>query len=264
VSAGTLGSVTRALLLLVTAAVAVAAGAGAGIGSAGSSPLTGNVWVVTSLLGTTPLAGTELTTEFTPSGSVSGTSGCNRYGGEYTASGKSLRISSLSSTQMACPQKIMAQESVFLKALATTRSYGVKGTTLTLRDAAGRRLLTYASQPQGLAATAWNVTAYNNGKQAVVSVSAGSKLTAAFGEDGSLTGFAGCNNYDAPYKAASPKVSIGPVASTKKECATPKGVMDQELRYLSALHTAATYRIEGSRLELRTSSGALAAEFQRR
>jgi hypothetical protein len=39
--------------------------------------------------------------------------------------------------------------------------------------------------------------------------------------------------------------------------------MDQESRYLAALSTAATYRIEGRGLELRTI-GALATEFQRR
>ena len=259
-SAGTLAPMTRALLLVVTAVVAV--GAAAGIGSAGSSPLTGKVWVLTGLLGKAPLAGTELTSDFTPSGNVSGTAGCNRYGGRYTASGQKLRISSLSSTQMACAPRIMVQEAAFLKALAVTRSYTVSGTTLTIKSAVG--VLTYKAQSQALAGTSWNVTAYNNGKQGVESVSAGSKLTAVFGKDGNLTGFAGCNNYDAPYKATPPKLSIGPVASTRKECATPKGVMDQELQYLTALHTAATYRIDGTLLELRTASGALAAEFERR
>jgi heat shock protein HslJ len=259
VSSGTLVRMTRVLLLLATALVAVAA---AGIGSAASSPLTGQVWVLKTLLGKPPLQGTELTSEFTSSGSVSGTAGCNSYGGKYTASGKSLRISSLASTQMACAPKIMAQESAFLKALSVTRSYSVSGTTLTIKSAAG--LLTYTAQSQALAGTSWNVTAYNNGKQGVESVLASPKLTATFGKDGNLSGFGGCNNYNATYKATAPRISIGAVNSTRKECAMPKGVMDQELRYLAALHTAATYRVEGSRLELRTASGALAAEFQRR
>jgi len=261
VSSGTVASMTRALLLVVAAVVAVGAAA-AGTGSAGSTPLTGKVWVLTGLLGKAPMRGTELTSEFTPSGSVSGTAGCNSYGGRYSSSGQKLRVSSLSSTQMACAPGIMAQEAAFLKALAVTRSYAVSGAALTIRTAVG--VLAYKAQSQALAGTSWNVTAYNNGKQGVESVSAGSKLTAVFGKDGNLTGFAGCNNYDAPYKAAAPKLSIGPVASTRKECATPKGVMDQELRYLTALHTAATYRIEGTRLELRTALGALAAEFERR
>ncbi|MCZ7589672.1 MAG: META domain-containing protein [Gaiella sp.] len=47
-------------------------------------------------------------------------------------------------------------------------------------------------------------------------------------------------------------------------CDQPAGVMDQEAGYLAALETAATYRVEGSKLELRTADGAIAAQFQRR
>ena len=46
-------------------------------------------------------------------------------------------------------------------------------------------------------------------------------------------------------------------------CDSPAGVMEQENLYLTALATAATYRIEGSQLELRTADGALVASFER-
>lgn len=245
------------IVLAVTVAI------GAGGASAQSSALTGKIWVLTTLLGKAPLPGTELTSEFTPSGSVSGSAGCNRYGGKFTGSGSTIRISSIASTQMACAPKLMAQEGAFLKALASARSYRVNGGKLTLKTAGGKAVLTYKAQSQRLAGTSWNVLAYNNGKQAVVSVSAATKLTAAFGNDGNLSGFGGCNSYSATYRATSPKLSIGTVISTRKACLEPAGVMEQESRYLAALHTAATYRIEGARLELRTASGALAAEFQR-
>jgi heat shock protein HslJ len=247
-------------LVLVALAVAIAAQAGA----AQSSPLTKNGWTLTTLNGKAPLAGTELTATFTASGHVSGSSGCNSYSGSYTASGSKLRISSLASTQMACASKVMTQESAFVKALSATRRYSVSGSTLTLRSTVGRTLATFKAQSQQLAGTSWNVTAYNNGKQAVSSVMSSPTLTAVFGKDGTLTGFAGCNSYNATYKAAAPTISIGAVSSTRKECTTPEGVMTQEHAYLAALHTAATYRIEGRTLELRTASGALAAEFTRK
>ena len=41
-------------------------------------------------------------------------------------------------------------------------------------------------------------------------------------------------------------------------CSTPDGVMKQEALFLQALQSAATYRLEAERLELRTASGALA------
>ena len=233
-----------------------------GNAKAQSSVLTGNVWLLTALLGRAPVHGTELTSEFTPAGNVSGSAGCNHYSAKFTQSGSTIQVSSIASTQMACAPRIMAQESVFLKALASARRYSVTGSTLTLKASGGRALLTYKAQSQLLEGTSWNVLAYNNGKQGVESVSAATKLTARFAADDNLTGFAGCNNYAATYTSTSPKISIAKLSSTRKECATPSGVMDQETRYLAALSTAATYRIEGSRLELRTASGALAAEFQ--
>jgi hypothetical protein len=39
--------------------------------------------------------------------------------------------------------------------------------------------------------------------------------------------------------------------------------MDQETKYLAALSTASTYRIDGARLEMRTADGAIAASFAR-
>ena len=44
------------------------------------------------------------------------------------------------------------------------------------------------------------MTAYNNGKQAVVSGLADTEVTALFGEDGTLSGSAGCNRYNAPFE----------------------------------------------------------------
>lgn len=241
--------------------VLAVAGVGVGATSAQPSALTGNVWLLTAVLSKAPVAGTSPTSEFT-SASVSGSGGCNRYSGKVSVSGSTIRISSIASTEMACQPKIMAQESVFLNALASARSYSTSGGTLALKGSNGRALLTYKAQSQQLAGTSWSVLSYNNGKQGVVSVNAATKLTAAFAKDGSLTGFAGCNNYAGTFKGTSPRISISQLSSTRKYCATPKGVMDQESQYLAALPTAATYRIEGRTLEMRTKSGAIAADFQ--
>jgi heat shock protein HslJ len=96
----------------------------------------------------------------------------------------------------------------------------------------------------------------------VVSPIIGAELTATFGADGNLTGLAGCNNYTAPYQIDGSKMVIGPAAATRKACAQPEGIMDQELQVLTALMTAATYQMRGDLLELRTAEGALAATFE--
>ena len=116
---------------------------------------------------------------------------------------------------------------------------------------------------QRRAGASWEVIGYNDGKQAVVSVTLGTTLTASFGADGMLSGSAGCNDYTASYKTDGSKISIGPAATTRKMCSEPPNVMEQETQYLQALSTAATVRIDGAKMEFRTADGALAADFAR-
>jgi heat shock protein HslJ len=254
---------SRTWIVLAMAVVGLGVVGSASPQSSRSSELTANIWVLAGLDGKAPLAGTSVTAEFA-SGGVSGSGGCNRYSGKARTLGRTIRISSLVTTEMACQPKIMTQESAYLKALTSARRYSIDGGSLTLKALGGRVLATFKAQSQQLAGTSWTVVSYNNGKQAVESVLAATKLTAVFGKDGNLTGFAGCNSYSAAYSGTPPKLTIAQVSSTRKYCATPTGAMDQEAQYLAALATAATYRIEGTTLELRTASGDLAAEFRRK
>ena len=77
-----------------------------------------------------------------------------------------------------------------------------------------------------------------------------------------MTGSAGCNDYFAAYKTEGDNISIGPIGSTRKICAEPEGIMEQEQQYLAALETAATYSLRGDTLDLRTAEGARAVAFQ--
>jgi heat shock protein HslJ len=124
--------------------------------------------------------------------------------------------------------------------------------------------LVYKAQTQDLAGTSWEVISYNNGKQAVTSVLAGSSITAEFGKDGTLSGNSGCNSYNGSYTINGNQITIGPLASTRMACSAPEGVMEQEAQYLAALETAATYQIEGTVLELRTQDGALAVQYNKK
>ena len=246
------------MITAAAAALVVASAAGA----AGSSKLTGHVWLLTTLSGKAPLAGTSPTMAFAAN-KVSGSTGCNAYSGGYEAGVRTLRISQpVATTMKACTPPVSAQEKSFLAMLDKVRRYVVRGDTLTLRGSLGREVATLKAQSQELAGTSWRVTAYNNGKSAVMSVAAATKLTAAFSK-ASVSGSGGCNTYDATYTAAPPKISFGPIAATRKNCPTPAGVMSQEGAYFAALGTAQTYVVEGSTLELRTGSGALAVELTR-
>jgi len=225
--------------------------------------LTGQTWLLTKL---GPVARTKagITVRFAPSGKVSGFAGCNSFSGTYRSSGSSITVSrKLAVTRKACARLVMAQERLYLAALTAARTYSIAGSILKLKGKTEATLATFGVQSQSLAGTRWVVVDYNNGKQAVVSVLAGTKLTADFDTAGHMAGFAGCNDYSGPVKATPPKISIGPLASTKKFCSAPTGVMEQENAYLAALASAATYSIQGTTLEFRTAGGAIAASFSR-
>ena len=227
----------------------------------GTNTLDGTSWTLATLNGQPALKDTTVTLNFA-AGKAAGSDGCNNYGGSYTADGTNIKFSQpMAATMMACPEPIMKQATAYMQALGQAATYKADAKQLTLYDAGGKELATFSAQSTSLAGTSWIVTGYNNGKQAVVSVMAGTELTANFGADGKLTGSAGCNNYTASYQADGNKITIGPAATTMMAC--EQAVMDQEQQYLAALATAATYRIDGNKLELRTADGALAATFQK-
>ena len=103
------------------------------------------------------------------------------------------------------------------------------------------------------------MTGYNNGKQAVVSALPDTEVIAIFGADGQLSGSAGCNTYNAPFAVDGNKIKIGMAITTRMAC--PQPIIDQETLYLAALQTAATYKIEGIKLELRSTTNALVASY---
>jgi heat shock protein HslJ len=224
--------------------------------------LTGQTWQLAKL-GPVDRSKAGLTVAFGSDGKMSGFSGCNTFSGTYTTSGSSLKVSKLAATQKACKKLVMAQEDAYLSALRAARSYSIKKATLTLIGAKGHTLATFSVQSQSLAGSRWNVVEYNNGKGAVTSVLATTKVTAAFDTAGHIAGFAGCNDYSGPVKTSPPKITIGPLNSTMKTCSSPNGVMNQETAYLHALATAATYQLQGQNLELRTASGSIAVTMQR-
>ncbi len=209
------------------------------------------------------ISGMRLTAVFAADGTVSGNGGCNSFSGAYTTDGNAITIGPLASTMMACAEDVMQQEAAYLAALQSAATYQVMGDTMQLRTADDALAVMFAVEAApGLAGSKWDVISYNNGNQAVVSLILGTEITAQFGEDGTLSGFGGCNNYSAPYEADGENITIGLAAATMMFCETPEGVMEQEAQYLAALATAVTYRIDGPRMEMRDADGAMVANFQ--
>ena len=227
----------------------------------GTSTLDGTSWMLATLNGQPALKDTTVTLNFA-AGKVAGSDGCNNYNGTYTADGTQIKFNQpMASTMMACPDPIMQQADAYQKALGQAATYKANAKQLTLYDAGGKELAVFNAQSTNLAGTSWTVIGYNNGKQAVVSVIIGTEITANFSADGKLSGNASCNTYNASYETNGQNIKIGPAATTMMAC--DQAVMDQEAQYLTALTTAATYRIDGMRMEMRTAEGALVASFEK-
>jgi heat shock protein HslJ len=153
----------------------------------------------------------------------------------------------------------MQQAEAFRASLAGTRSYRIaEDGRLQLQSADGTVLASFTPQSTDLAGTNWQVTGFNNGRQAVVSPILDTELTMEFGADGRVSGSAGCNRYTGSYTIEGRALRIGPAATTRRMCVKPEQIMEQEQQFLKALETVATMRQEGDRLELRTADGALA------
>ena len=250
-------ALTVAVLLLAAYRAIAAPPVGKKTGSA--EPLAGTNWTLVTLGGQAPLSDTTVTLRFASSGSVSGSDGCNVYHGSYSVDGTTICFGSeFVSSQMACPEAIMSQAKAYSRALQRAAAYAVDADRLLLRVTGDNELAVFAAQDITVVGTSWKVTAYNDGQQAVVSVITGTEITATFGADDRLAGSAGCNNYFASYRVDGEAIAIGVPGTTRKACAEPEGVMEQERLYLGALRSAATFQVDGDKMHLRTTAGALA------
>ena len=243
-------------LAFVALGVSVLACSSSGSGGGTGGTLDGTSWRLSSYVaaGTTTTIPSGVVVDATfQGGKVSGSAGCNAYSGTYTIDGAKLAIGQLAMTQKLCAQDVMNIESAYVAALGSVATYTATADTLTLFDSSGKTLLTYASGPANPLVGSWNVTGYNNGKQAVVSPIAGSTLNAVFTADDQVSGFAGCNDYSGPYKLDGSNLTVGPLISTKKAC--EQAVMDQETLFLTALQTPTTVETNGGIVTLRAASG---------
>ena len=228
----------------------------------GAVPLAGTSWLLSSLNSASPLPKTTITLEFVDETAAGGTSGCNNYSTTYELDGIRISFGQTAGTRKACLEPVMAQEQSYLAALSDAAFYEVTEQGLSLFDSKTTQLAHFEPASSDLAGSDWDVISYNNGKGGVVSVISGTSISASFGEDGQVSGSAGCNDYFGPYTTEGSAISIGPLAATRKLC-VDEDVMTQEGAYLSALETAATYKITGDRMEMRREDGALVANFSR-
>jgi heat shock protein HslJ len=199
-------------------------------------------------------------------GRIDGSTGCNRFFGTYTG-GENNRLTfapGMGTTRMACPPAIAIQEQRYLALLPLAASRQRDDDTLRLLDKGGEPLLVYAAaKPAVLEGSSWQASGLNNGRGGVVSGMSTHLATATF-TNGTISGSAGCNNFTATYQAEGNRLSIGPAATTRKHCAEPDGIMQQEQEYLDALARVHTYTLKPGILELRDENSSLQVNYRAR
>jgi heat shock protein HslJ len=224
--------------------------------AAPAATIEGSTWKLVGLPGhdSSALGGAKrpVTARF-EAGRISGFSGCNRFMGGYTVDRDKLAIGTLAGTMMACPGPEMALESAFQRALAGTFRFAISDDRLTLTPASGAPLVFQMAPAPRLEGVTWEVTGFNNGRQAVVGALSGTRLTLSF-QDGMVQGHSGCNTFRATFKRDGDRLAIGPAAVTRMACAGD-GVMQQEREFLAALETTTLWTIQDGMLDMHRADG---------
>lgn len=184
-------------------------------------------------------------------GRVTGFTGCNVLIGTYTTQGTSVTLK-LGSTLMACPEPGSSLERTFLDLLKGTLTHAIKADRLTLTTASGAALEFKPEEALTLEGRTWNVSGFNNGRQAVVSPITDTRLTLSF-QKGAVSGQAGCNTFHATYSVQGNRMTIGRPATTRMACAD--AVMTQERAFLTALQSVARWTIDGGVLDMHRADG---------
>ena len=197
-------------------------------------------------------------------GRISGSTGCNRYTGSCAVGEGTLDVGSIGTTMMACPPAVMEVEAdVFARLGRSTRwELEPDARTLTLLDQEGGETLVFVGRPMTLTGRRWLATGVNNGRGGVASLVSGTEIDALFGDDGRLAGSDGCSGYASPWVSNADRITLGPFETSPGLRPVPEGGAQQADAFIAAMGRAATFRIEGDRLELRDEAGALQVAFR--
>jgi len=107
-----------------------------------SDGLNGTSWTMVSYNGTTLLPDTAMTAFF-EDGSISGSTSCNHYFGNYKLKSDQIQIDGLGWTEMACmnPEGIMGQEQQVMSFLSKAATFSIEGQEMQIITGPGEILV---------------------------------------------------------------------------------------------------------------------------
>jgi heat shock protein HslJ len=248
----------RPVLLLIPAMSLLAAcsttagGSPSGTGESASAPsasgsaaLDGHTFVATSVKGHDLPQAVTITLTF-KDGTVSVHAGCNTMNGSYSVENGTLTVGTMASTQMACPEPLMALDT-WLTTFLPGASISVSGDTLTLAKAGvTMTLVDQQSLNLPLEGTVWTVDGLV-GNSAVSSVPQGVRASLVF-HGGRVDVNTGCNTGSGSAAITGATITFGPLATTRMAC--PADAMSVEQHVAKVLTGTQPYSIAGDALKI--------------
>jgi heat shock protein HslJ len=223
--------------------------------------LAGKTYLSQSTTGITLADGAVLRISF-DDGRISVSGGCNGMGGDVTFEGDAMTVGLMMSTQMACDQPLMDQDSAVQAFLTAGTTVSVDGDTLVLTGTLTGSEATItlldrevADPDRPLADTAWTVTGVISSD--AISSGWGSAVATLTIVDGQAQVNTGCNTGFATVTVdeAAGTIAFGPLALTKMMCDDDAMRLEQEVSRV--LTGTATYSIEAGSLTLMNGTDGL-------
>ena len=201
---------------------------------------------------------------------VAGTTACRDYLATYWVSEGRIDFPTLSmiGAYPSCSDELLGLEGGFTGSLTGTQDYSVVEdaglSRLTIRTSGGRTLTFEPLLPAvgSIADGDWVLKAFVKVHVAadgmrimwVTEPLTGPEVSMSFRERG-VSGSAGCNSYSAQRSIGDEEITFTSPGVTRRVCATPDGVMQQETRFLNLLPSLTKFHIYGDRLFIFTGEG---------
>jgi heat shock protein HslJ len=205
------------------------------------------------------VAGTHITLKIDGT-QAGGGSGCNSYGGTIQISGTTIKISTLSMTEMACHDaRVMASEAAYLAALPRVTTAARDGNSLVLTgpQVELRFVLVPPLPNADLVGPVWVLDSLISGE--TVSSTQGAEATLQLTQ-GAISGTTGCRSFGGRYAISGTHVQVTELVTDKRACSTE--LVGQDKDVLAVLGNAFTVTISGNSLTLTADGKGLGYRVQ--